>query len=182
MWEYVGKIMSGLSIKMRALPLIAIGAALTLSACASNNANRYFNNGLNSNAYNVPKVKLPKTRYGGQYIVENNECCQPVICCQPAVQRPVIEVVNVVEVPAPAPAPIIEYVHEQPAPAPVVTPPPAIVSTPAPEPAPVYTPPPRVYEPTPAPVYTPPPAPSCPEGQIPAYGGQGCIPIVPLRK
>ncbi|MEP1230457.1 MAG: hypothetical protein ABJG88_07260 [Litorimonas sp.] len=180
--------MSVFSMKARALPVIAAGAALALSACASNGANNFNNgfgvngfdvNGFNSGAYNVQNVKppkLPKTRYGGQYFVdESNNCCQPVTCCQPVpVQRPVIEVQNIVEVPAPEPEPIIEYVYEQPV---YETPPPAPVYVP--EPAPVYEPAPA-YEP--APVYTPPPVQSCPEGQIPAYGGQGCIPIVPLRK
>ena len=151
--------MVNLFIKGRVLPVAAIGAALALSACSSNGVNNGFNgNGFNSGAYNVQnvqKVKLPKTRYGGQYVIEN-VCCQPV-----PVQRPVIEVQNIVEIPAPTPPPIIEYVYEQP------------VYEPAPEP---------VYVPEPAPVYTPPPAPSCPEGQIPAYGGNGCIPLVPLRK
>jgi len=162
-----------LSLKKRLLPVAAIGVALALTACSSNGLNAKnlndLNNGFNqAQAFNqlggfnqAKKVKLPKTRYGGQYVVDDNNCCQPVTCCQPAaisapVQRPVIEVQRIVEVPAPTPAPIIEYVYEQP----------QVVQ----QPAPVYTPPPA------------PPVPSCPEGQIPSYGGSGCVPLIPLRK
>jgi len=112
----------------------------------------------------------PSTRYGGTFAEWHEACCQPVVCCQAPIPQPIIPVQHIVEVPAPPPpAPVIEYVHEEPAPPPVYTPPPVTVVEPTPPP-PVYTPPPA------------PPLPSCPEGQIPSYGGTGCIPIVPLRK
>ena len=73
--------------------------------------------------------------------------------CQPAPQPPVV-----IEPPVEAPQPpIIE-------PAPYV--PPAL-----PEP-PIVLPPPVVDD----------PVISCPEGTIPSYGGQDCIPITVLRK
>jgi len=215
-------------------PAVAIGAALALSGCASNGFNaknlNALNNGLNQaqalnqlgafnqfGGFNQASNGVKKTRYGGQYEVVPGNCCVPVV-------RPVIVRNNIVEVPAPTPAPIIEYVQqpqqvivEQPAPAPVYVqaPAPAPVYVPEPAPAPIYTPEPApvytpepapVYTPTPAPVYVPEPAPApvytpapapqplyqppapapvapgCPEGHIPAYGGTGCIPIVPLRK
>jgi len=203
--------MTTLSLKKRFLPVVAIGAALALSACSSNGLNaknlNKLNNGFNqAQAFNqfggfnqAQKVKLPATRYGGGYEVVPGNCCQPVVCCQPVpVQRPIIEVQNIVEVPAPKPAPIIEYVYEQPQPSytppapvytqpePVYTPPaPVYVPEPAPAPQPVYTPaPPPVYapEPTPAPLYQYESSPRCPDGQVPVYGGEGCTPVLPLRK
>lgn len=189
-----------LSFKWGVKPIVALSAALTLGACASHNAGQSAfgsNGGFGGGEYNSAGFeqgffatgscgsdaasashKVKSTRYGGQYIVDNNcgqTCCLPV---QAPIQRPVVEILNVVEVPAPTPAPVIEYVYE-PAPAPTYATEPVYVPESQPE---------TVYVPQPAPLYIPEPeqyyqpAPSCPEGQIPAYGGNGCIPIVPLRK
>ena len=135
MWEWIGKTMTKLSLKKRLMPVVVIGAAISLSACASgglgglnaknlntlNNINNGFNQAKALNqlgGFNQAKAfnqfgganqlgnnGVKKTRYGGQYEVVPGNCCVPVV-------RPVIVRNNIVEVPAPTPAPIIEYVQQ----------------------------------------------------------------------
>ena len=64
MWEWIGKTMTKLSLKKRLMPVVAIGAAISLSACASGglgglnaknlNTLNNINNGLNqAQAFNT---------------------------------------------------------------------------------------------------------------------------------
>jgi len=120
------------------------------------------------------------SRYGGDYVVT------PPVPCGGVATVPCGHVIEYHPVQVQPPAYLVPAACPKGQCPPVEPPLPPVVPPPPPPPPPVVVADPPPYVP---PVVLPPPPPppplrpiSCPEGTIPGYGGQDCIPITVPRK